>query len=540
MVSKKDKKYELTNEVISYPLLRNCKLYRIRALKTFQTNDGKTVNKGDLGGYISNEACLSHKGNCWVGDKAKVAMDDYRVKDVSKDCVVTGNALVCGNAVIENSKEISGNCQIRGNTTVILSKVSDNAVVRGNATVINNSFIRDNSCITGDAFVETVNALDSAKIDGKAIVRGGTISDKVKISGCHLYATSVSDNVVIKDPLGKKTDWAYHLDDKGFPRNSYNIYRCKIKGNAQIIGKPRITESVIEDKAMICDEAEISKSQISGNAVVSDRAKVLEHSKIGENATISKNAEVTNSVVKGNAVVSDVACVRNSILDSEAQITGNAVVFDVSITLSKKFSTGKHTGSPVKECPVSIEVSLLNTDMDDAMIEKVFENLYYSNNKGKMTEKLARKVLDLNDALREKTENFDDKVTVDEKALSELSLTKDMYVENGLVLDKPLSLDYYVDYNLVVNDTVIPTKVPGLFLYRSKNGEEIDGECDFRVIKDELIIVDAKEFAKRMETDYKITKMRSDLVADKKLDAVKSNKKTKVVKQTKKCNNMEM
>ena len=59
-----EKKYKLTEDFIFY---KDKKLYRIQALKDF-----KSVKAGDLGGYIEKESNLSHEGNCWAYDNAKV------------------------------------------------------------------------------------------------------------------------------------------------------------------------------------------------------------------------------------------------------------------------------------------------------------------------------------------------------------------------------------------------------------------------------------------------------------------------------------
>ncbi len=70
------KKYKLTEETLS----RFGKtLYRIEAVRDFGD-----VKDGEKGGYIQSEDNLSHDGNCWVCDNARVS----------------GNARVCDNAEI--------------------------------------------------------------------------------------------------------------------------------------------------------------------------------------------------------------------------------------------------------------------------------------------------------------------------------------------------------------------------------------------------------------------------------------------------------
>lgn len=58
------KKYDFTGETLKW---YGRTLKRIRALKDF-----RGVKAGDIGGWIEKEENLSHEGDCWVYDKAKV------------------------------------------------------------------------------------------------------------------------------------------------------------------------------------------------------------------------------------------------------------------------------------------------------------------------------------------------------------------------------------------------------------------------------------------------------------------------------------
>ena len=89
------RKYELTEETITVE--RNGKevtLHRIEALRDFWC-----IKAGERGGYIESEANLSHDGNCWVYDNAKVC-GSAKVYD---NALICGNAEVCGNAWIFGS-----------------------------------------------------------------------------------------------------------------------------------------------------------------------------------------------------------------------------------------------------------------------------------------------------------------------------------------------------------------------------------------------------------------------------------------------------
>ena len=77
------KKYEFTEETIE---VSERTLHRIKAIRDFGY-----VKAGELGGFIEKEENLSHEGNCWVYNVAKVY----------------GDAEVCGDAKVHGNAEIS-------------------------------------------------------------------------------------------------------------------------------------------------------------------------------------------------------------------------------------------------------------------------------------------------------------------------------------------------------------------------------------------------------------------------------------------------
>ncbi len=87
------KKYDFTGETLKW---YGRTLSRIRALKDFGD-----VEAGDLGGWIEKEENLSHEGDCWVYDEAKV----YGKARVCGKAKVYGKARVCGNAVIKSMSD---------------------------------------------------------------------------------------------------------------------------------------------------------------------------------------------------------------------------------------------------------------------------------------------------------------------------------------------------------------------------------------------------------------------------------------------------
>jgi carbonic anhydrase/acetyltransferase-like protein (isoleucine patch superfamily) len=108
------KKYGLTTKTMN---LHGHILHRIMALKSFGD-----VQVGDLGGYIESEDNLSHDGNCWVYDKAKVferaiVLEDAQIRElarVSGDAVIKGRALVNGYARVSGKTTLAKEAKVYG------------------------------------------------------------------------------------------------------------------------------------------------------------------------------------------------------------------------------------------------------------------------------------------------------------------------------------------------------------------------------------------------------------------------------------------
>lgn len=126
------RKYELTDETINYD---GRILHRIRALKNIPNIH---VNKGDLGGYVETENNLSHYGDCWISQNAKVY-----------DCaIILDNAKVKGNATVYNHARI-GDC----------ARITDNVKVHGFSNIRYDIRIHDNVEITEFACVYGICSL---------------------------------------------------------------------------------------------------------------------------------------------------------------------------------------------------------------------------------------------------------------------------------------------------------------------------------------------------------------------------------------------
>lgn len=156
------KKYQLLeNDFINY---KSTKLYRIKSLIDFST-----IKAGELGGYIESEDNLSHEGNCWVADDAKV----YQ------------NARVFENAKVTHAARLAGNCKVYGYSRVYgYASVRDNANIHGNARVTGSSLIFHNADVSGDITVRGNTWIGKNAILNK-------IGDYIKFDGFNTFICPV-------------------------------------------------------------------------------------------------------------------------------------------------------------------------------------------------------------------------------------------------------------------------------------------------------------------------------------------------------------
>lgn len=175
------KKYELLKD--DYIEHKGRTLYRIKALRDFGD-----IQAGDLGGYIEKEDNLSHEGNCWVYDEAKVYFD-ARVRHNAK---VLGNAQIYISAQVYGRAYVSDNAEVYGNAEVFGdSSIYDNAKIFGHAEIFNHAQVYDNAKVYGNAWL-----LNYAKVYNNAEIFGCTrIHNRAEVFG----NAQVSDNAEILD-----------------------------------------------------------------------------------------------------------------------------------------------------------------------------------------------------------------------------------------------------------------------------------------------------------------------------------------------------
>ena len=209
----KEKKYKLTDDtIISYDHI----LHRIEAVRDFAD-----VKLGDKGGYVESEDNLSHDGNCWVYDDARV-MDQasvYGDASVREHAFVAGQSQVCGeadvfgNACVDGQAVVSGQSCIYHNAVVFenvrvhgASRVLGNSRIKRCANVHGNTYITDHAIISGRSEVYGcikigghVQILGRSVVSGNGCLSGNDIYNSCVVRDYNKYSQSSEIRVKSKD-----------------------------------------------------------------------------------------------------------------------------------------------------------------------------------------------------------------------------------------------------------------------------------------------------------------------------------------------------
>jgi len=223
-------KYELTDE---FKIVHKKKLYRIRALKSFQ--GWNNVKIGDLGGFVESEKNLSQDGGCWICEDAMVlgnaiVFDEaclYGRVLIEHYSQIFGDAKVYGDAYVGSHAKVYGFSEVYGN-----SFIYDNAKVYDKAQVFGNSFIGCEAEICGSARI-----YGDAEIVGKAIIgefsiistghisKYSSIVDKLK-GQC--FVTPINGKIILYKRVNKIKDGIYRsLFDPTFIYEENKIQEVK-------------------------------------------------------------------------------------------------------------------------------------------------------------------------------------------------------------------------------------------------------------------------------------------------------------------------
>ena len=181
-------------------------LYAIRAIRDFGN-----VKAGDWGGFIESEDSLSHEGDCWIYNDAKVygkarvnrdakIMDSAMVYDyatVSDKAVIAGQSKIFQRAVIYDEAIVNGMCHVYGDAQVF-----------GKVRVKGYTKIHDDAWVYGDI-----------EIDGYANVTQRCTQTPIVLTGFSYNVTIMDDHISIDCQTKTFDEWRKVTREEAFAMN---------------------------------------------------------------------------------------------------------------------------------------------------------------------------------------------------------------------------------------------------------------------------------------------------------------------------------
>ena len=195
------KKYKLVkNDAIK---VAHKTLYRIKALRSFNTINNMYINAGDLGGYVESEDNLSQEDNCWIFDNS-IVMDRCTVSDGS--VVLNNSKLVYDTHLLDCSK-------VDNSTLVSKLNIRSSTIIDSSVSI---SYGEIYDCYLSETTIDAYNLIMNLCY---------LVRSDLKSSSYHMYLNNANTADAV---IGSQFDIiVLSLADKDGNEASISIYRDK-------------------------------------------------------------------------------------------------------------------------------------------------------------------------------------------------------------------------------------------------------------------------------------------------------------------------
>lgn len=275
-------KYRLSEKVRLYHFEEDGIKHSVNLRQIVALIDFADVKAGSEGGWLDDEAALSHHGDCWVYDANSVVFGGARIEGDARltgICIISHGATISGSAWLE-SAEASHGARISDNVTIKQSQIRGYCRIADQARILPHCLI---------------------------IAAQGLTSDADKVLQIYQRAT---------------------------------VSASRIVHQAQIYGDAWVEHAFIEHRAEIFDHARLEGNE-DNDVWVCDNARVYDHARLiagrGEDQipTLRYSSQVgENAIIEGNCLLKHRVMVGGYahlyggpiLLDDAVLITGQATI----------------------------------------------------------------------------------------------------------------------------------------------------------------------------------------------------------------------
>ncbi len=294
------KKYRLSDHVRLYHFEEDGIKHSVTLRQIVALTDFSDVKAGSEGGWLDDEAALSHGGDCWIYDANSVVFAGARVDDNARltgTCVISHGATISDNAWLDNV-EVSHGARISDNVTIKQSQIRGVCRIADQARILPHCLVIAALGLTSDidkvlqiyqrATVSASRIVHQAQIYGDAVVEHAFVEhraevfDNARIEGNENNDVWICDNARVYDRArlvaGRGEDQIPTLryssqvgENAVVEGNCLLKHRVMVGGHAHLIGGPILLddEILIEGHATIRGDVIIEQQvEICGNACI--------------------------------------------------------------------------------------------------------------------------------------------------------------------------------------------------------------------------------------------------------------------------------
>jgi len=294
------RKYYLSEKVRQFHYDADGNKHSVNLRQIVALRDFADVKRGDEGGWLDNEAALSHEGECWIYDPNSAVFAGAKIEGNARltgECIISHGAIVSDNARLD-SVQASHCARISDNVTVSRSQIRGYCHLADNAQILPHSLIIAAQGLTADsdkilriyqrATVSASRIVHQAQVYGDAFVEHAFVEHRAEIFDCARLEGNDENDVWVCD-------------------------------NARVYGHARIIAGREEDAIPTLRYS----SQVAENAVVEGNCVIKHHVLIGGQAWLRGGPIMVDDrvVIQWRARISG-----DVLIEHRIEITDDAVI----------------------------------------------------------------------------------------------------------------------------------------------------------------------------------------------------------------------
>ena len=294
------RKYSLSEQVRPFHYQTDGIKHSVNLRQIVALRDFADVKTGDEGGWIDDEAALSHDGECWSYDANSAVFAGAKIEGNARltgECIISMGAIVSDNArldsvhvshcarlsdnVTASHSQIRGYCHLADNARILphchiiaargLTADNDKILRIYQRATVSASRIVHQAQIYGDAFVEHAFVEHRAEIFDQARLEGNDendvwVCDNARVYGNAKIIAGREEDAI--PTLRYSSQVAEHAVVEG---NCLLKHRVMVGGHAHLRGGPILLDDsvLIEGHAVICGDVVIEHQ-----VTIGDRARI--------------------------------------------------------------------------------------------------------------------------------------------------------------------------------------------------------------------------------------------------------------------------